>query len=76
MFIYPNPFKHLTNIVLPSFEKNIKQMQLIDMNGRVVRQQNDIEGNKITIYKNDLSKGLYFVRVITDRIYQAKVIVR
>ncbi|MEA3497094.1 MAG: immunoglobulin domain-containing protein, partial [Bacteroidota bacterium] len=76
MFIYPNPFKHLTNIVLPSFEKNIKQMQLIDINGRVVRQQNDIEGNKITIYKNDLSKGLYFVRVITDRIYQAKVIVR
>ena len=38
--------------------------------------RNDIEGNKITIYKNDLSKGLYFVRVITDRIYQAKVIVR
>jgi hypothetical protein len=76
IFVYPNPFKSATVFELPACENKMRIIEIIDMNGRVVHRDQDVEGHTYYYADSDLSKGLYYVRIIADRIYTAKIIKR
>lgn len=62
--IFPNPFSHSATI---KFEgktyKNLK-LSIIDITGKTVRVQQEIpEQDELTIYKDDLSQGVYLYRL-------------
>jgi hypothetical protein len=66
--IYPNPASESVYIEWNSAIKNRSQMQVIDMSGRVVRQQNinSIAGfNKQYLNVASLSSGRYIIKIIS-----------
>jgi len=73
--VYPNPFTDYTTISLPDSE-DTKSIEIIDSYGRVVRTITDIESNLVTVYRENLPAGIYFVRINSDYLYTAKVIIR
>ena len=75
MKVYPNPFKELTYIELPGEERRIELLQVIDMQGRVVREIRNVEGNVYELRRDELSRGMYYVRAYTDKAYTAKIMI-
>jgi len=57
--IYPNPARNFINIATPNTIKNIN---IIDIRGKIV-----LSSTKKQININRLSKGLYFIKVQTDK---------
>lgn len=71
--IYPNPASETINIKLQNNE-TIKILKIFNQNGQLIRIIQNQTNNNIQI--NDLSSGLYFVRVDTDKKYYLGKIVK
>ena len=63
--IYPNPFNSSATLRLG---KNIKDVTLTVYNlyGQTVKQIKNISGQTITLYRDNLPGGLYFIRLTQD----------
>lgn len=72
--VYPNPFTDYTTISLPDSEAT-KSVEIIDSYGRIVRTVTDIESNRVTIYRENLPAGIYFIRISGDYLFTTKVII-
>ncbi len=74
--IYPNPFSSQTSI---SFSKEIKNgtAKIIDVVGKEVKTIN-FSGNKLVIEKEELTAGIYFVQIVSEKgtIANKKIIVQ
>jgi hypothetical protein len=70
VFSYPNPFT--TQTVLQT-ETNLQNATLILYNssGQQVRSINNINGQTITLMREDLSVGCYFVQIMENGIITA-----
>ena len=73
--VYPNPFTDYTTIEL-SDAFQIQRIDLIDINGRTVRTIDNINSNSVTIHRENLPSGIYFIRIQSDHTYVEKVIIR
>lgn len=71
--IYPNPAKEKININLNNNE-TIKTVKIFNKNGQLIRIMQNQTNNSIQI--SDLSSGLYFVRVDTDKKYYCGKIIK
>lgn len=66
--VYPNPARESISLKFFSDQETQSTIQFIDMNGRIVRtlEADFIDGdNDITIETEQLSNGIYFIRLIT-----------
>jgi len=63
--IYPNPFSNSTIIQVDGPLANATLI-VYNVFGQAVKQINDISGQTITIQRDNLSAGLYFVRLMQD----------
>jgi PKD repeat protein len=63
--IYPNPQKiGETLVVTKKHSVKVTSLELLDINGRLVRQiENSFNGNKILISTNELKSGQYLIRI-------------
>jgi len=73
--IYPNPFTDYTTVRLPD-KSQVQKIDLIDINGRKIRSINNIYNHTVTIYRDDLPSGIYFIRIHSDDIDIRKLIIR
>lgn len=73
--IYPNPFNQSTQIILPAFEEFINSYQLFDASGKIVREDEYMYANRISLQKGKLAKGVYYIRIQAKLTYVGKVIV-
>ncbi len=62
--VYPNPFDQHTVIHFPVISN--WQVQLFDVTGRLVVNITDAVGKNISIYRNDLPAGIYWLAVTLD----------
>jgi uncharacterized delta-60 repeat protein len=65
MQVYPNPVKDLLQVQLPDGLKGTVSLQIIDMQGRVVKRNNlASDGNALntTVDVNSLLKGIYILK--------------
>jgi hypothetical protein len=69
--VSPNPFTDKLNISLDQGE--IVEIQVYNLLGKEVFQQ---KGNSQEVYVEDLSSGVYFLRVFTDRGSRTKKIIK
>ena|GEM_PF-1166565 len=76
MIVFPNPFNNETTVLLPENVNQIVSLQITDINGKVLYQLNDVEGNIYNLQLNDLSSGIYFLKVLADKSYTEKLIVQ
>lgn len=66
MVLYPNPSLDFVNIKLLSSEKNIKNIKIIDLNGRVVAEYHPKFVNYLKINTNKFANGMYLMQVTTS----------
>ena len=63
--ITPNPAQDMVKISLSS-DKLIKNIQLFDVTGKLILNQNNIDKNSTNLYVSDLNSGLYIVSIKTN----------
>lgn len=63
--IYPNPFNYFTTIQFSSLMKNA-EFVIYNVYGQLIKTINNISGDKIILYKESISSGLYFYEVKQD----------
>lgn len=75
--IYPNPFNTETEIVFDAIQVN-SRLEVIDLLGKVVREEKISKTNKVVLKKEALLPGMYFVSLIDDRGHKStkKVVVK
>jgi subtilisin family serine protease len=67
--VYPNPFSSAVNLALDVDYSGIIQVQVIDLTGRILKQEELMVNNNSVINLNDLSElpgGIYTMRVLMD----------
>ena len=63
----PNPFTNYANLVInPNVNVVNGKLNVYDMNGRVVKTMLTNDAHLITIYKENLQKGIYFYQFTSD----------
>lgn len=69
VLVYPNPATNTITISIPlnilSTSSNL-QIVLFDITGRKIREISGISNNKLTIQRNDIQKGSYFYKLISN----------
>jgi hypothetical protein len=72
--VYPNPAKGKINISLGNNAQHIRNIQFIDLSGRVVKQ---IKVNRESsfIIPSDKLHGMYVVKMIGDKILTQKIMI-
>lgn len=60
--IYPNPATESINIICGDNSVG-SLLEILDVNGKVVKTSNVVSGNSVVINTSDLAAGVYFVRV-------------
>jgi polyhydroxybutyrate depolymerase len=73
--IYPNPFTEYLTVDLPE-KQYIYKIDIIDLCGRTIRSINNIPTQTVTIYKENLVNGIYFLKIYSDGIFVKKVMVQ
>jgi hypothetical protein len=66
MVLYPNPSMNFVNVKLLSLEKNIKNIKIIDLNGRLVAEYHPKSANYFKINTTKLVNGMYLIQVTTS----------
>ncbi|TAG54098.1 MAG: T9SS C-terminal target domain-containing protein [Cytophagales bacterium] len=59
--VFPNPIEGILNITFE--DENPKNLFIIDLNGKIVFQKNNIIENNLLIDLQQLSKGMYFLKL-------------
>lgn len=62
--LYPNPF--VEELTISAKDQNISHVQLFDMTGKLVHDENINQQNMFTLKTNSLPKGTYIISIITD----------
>ena len=72
--VYPNPTKNVVNITNSSSQ--ISTIEITDLNGRVVKQNNFSNTTDAQINISDLSTGVYMMKIISDNGTTTKKIIK
>jgi hypothetical protein len=67
--VYPNPTTSETNVEFSSAAASMATLKVVDMSGRVVKQQDAMveEGfNIVTLNLADLTNGIYMIQVYSN----------
>lgn len=76
--VYPNPTTDKITVVLSTLKSAIVKLQLVDMAGKIVTEDNvgKIQGNYMhTLPTSHLTKGNYLLKITTDACIETKKIV-
>ena len=77
LMVYPNPFTNQTTVSFYNPTQSKADIKVIDSRGRVVREYNNILSNKITIKKDELSEGLYYILLnLNDDMIKKSVVIK
>jgi hypothetical protein len=65
--IYPNPFSDHTNIQFTNSGQESHTIILMNIQGQIVREYENIRNTSAKIYRNDLPNGMYFFQLISGK---------
>jgi len=76
VIIYPNPFSTFTTIKVNQNLKNAA-LKIYNLTGQQVAELNGLNGQTITLYRDNLQNGMYLVKIIQDKqiIKSSKIII-
>ncbi|TAL63071.1 MAG: T9SS type A sorting domain-containing protein [Bacteroidetes bacterium] len=63
--VYPNPFSSQTTLQTDNLFNNVT-LTVYNSFGQIVKQIKNISGQTITLYRDNLAGGLYFIRLTQD----------
>lgn len=65
--IYPNPFNQRTVIEFNNKDQKILSMTIMNISGQILRSISNINTSSVEIERQNLSSGLYFIKVFNDK---------
>jgi hypothetical protein len=73
--VYPNPFRSYFKVEM---ENNvpIQKVEILGLDGRILRVADNLHINPVTIERGDLPSGLYILRIHAEELYIKKVLVQ
>ena len=74
IIVFPNPFKTNLTITMNN-DILLKKVEILSLDGRVVRIVDQAHSSSITINRQGLPSGLYFFRIYADKTYISRVII-
>jgi len=63
--IYPNPLNESAIIELNEFHNEI-ELSLLNIKGQLIKQQTYLNSQSITLNRDNLKAGIYFMKIKTD----------
>lgn len=70
--VYPNPVNAIATVQM---KQNFNKVELLDNLGRKVLESKNINKNTYRLDVQDLSSGIYVIRVYGDKVYDSKIII-
>lgn len=64
--VFPNPFSKQTTLQTDNYFKDTR-LTLYNSFGKLIKQIDHISGQSITLFRNDLPSGIYFLSLIQDK---------
>lgn len=64
--IYPNPASSIVNVVLQNTTEMISTISIIDVLGKTIQVQSNVNANQISLDVSAISKGIYLIEVSTN----------
>ncbi len=64
--LQPNPFSQQALLQFDNPDGEIVELQITDINGRLIRSIGNISGEQVSVQRADLLSGLYFYRLKSD----------
>jgi hypothetical protein len=72
--IYPNPASDRITLIRNSDNPEISKIEVMDMNGNILRSVSACDAGDVTIGRDGLISGQYIVRIYGDQIYSLVVV--
>ena len=74
--ICPNPFCHTTTIVFENDSQEIYTLNIYDVSGAKVRTIGNISSGRVVLKREDLGRGIYFLRLQSkNRTHKGRIVV-
>lgn len=73
--VFPNPFTSTTTLSFEMLPREQYTLELLDLQGRVVRDYGRLAGSRVTIERGDLPAGLYLYRLSGKQVQVGKLVV-
>lgn len=65
--VYPNPASSKLSVSLKNFTGKVNGMQMINLNGQVMGEVENVNAAIVNIPVNQLATGIYYLRITTDQ---------
>jgi len=75
MSIYPNPVSDQARIEFDNVKNSEYTLYVMDLSGKVVKQQSGITGTELTINREKLTPGIYVLQMVGEHVMSAKMVV-
>jgi hypothetical protein len=73
--LFPNPFDQMTTLQFEMLAREKYSLELLDLQGRVVRDYGQLHSNRVEILRGDLSTGMYYYRLTGKTTQVGKLVV-
>ena len=74
--LYPNPSNNIFNLTINTTSESEYSIYVMDITGKILLQRNKLIPNQEVIFGEELSAGVYFVRVIQNELVQTVRIIK
>lgn len=74
--IQPNPFSSTTIISFDNPDNELYTLRIIDLNGKLIKEIDNIRGSSIELSRSNLSSGIYFLELRGKRTLRAKMLIQ
>jgi hypothetical protein len=73
--VQPNPFNNKTMISFDNPDHDLFSLRIIDQNGRILQEINNLRGSSVEINRKNLPPGLHFVELTGKKTRVAKIVI-
>lgn len=74
--IYPNPVTDEARLVFDNAGNNKFTLRVMDLSGKIIREQKNITGTEFDFKRNDLPMGVYILQLYGERSITAKIVIK
>jgi len=75
--VYPNPFTNNISIQMPNITAKSVDVEIVDITGKIIYSENVLTNseNEVNVNANNLTKGIYILKILNDnQVFTKKII--
>lgn len=76
MTVQPNPFSRKTILNFDNPDNDIYTLRIIDQNGKLIKEMDNIRGSSVELSRNNLPSGIYFLELTGKTSRRTKLVIK